>query len=53
MDEGRPGDVDAARRLGGDKQLRFALELARDSEALLIAAGKTPGRIVERAEAHR
>ena len=40
-----PGDVDAARRLRGDEELRRALEFARDREALLVAAGKAAGRI--------
>ena len=53
MDEGRPGDVDPARGLRGDKQLRFALEFAGDGEALLIAAGEAAGGIAERAETHR
>ena len=52
MNEGCPGDIDASRRLRRDKQLRLALEFARDGEALLIAAGEAPGRVAERAETH-
>ena len=47
MNEGRPGNIDAAGRLGGDKQLRLAIEFARDGKALLVAAGEAAGWIAQ------
>ena len=44
MDEGDAMDVDAARRLAGQKHLRLSVELARDGNALLVAAGEAGGR---------
>ena len=40
MDESHAGDIYAARRLRRDQQFRRAIKLARNNQALLIAAGK-------------
>ena len=53
VNEGDAGDVDAARRLRGDKQLRLAIEFARDDDTLLIAAGEAARWIAQAPVANR
>src|SRR5260370_40869611 len=53
VNKGRPGNVDPARRLGGDKQFRLAIEFARDCEALLVAPGETARWIAQAPVANR
>src|SRR5271165_4186693 len=52
VDEFDRADVDAARRLADQKDLRVALDLAREHELLLIAAGEIGGLEQRRARPH-
>ena len=49
MDKGRAADVDAAGRLRGDEDAGRTVELARDGQALLVAAGEASGTRLEAA----